>query len=188
MQEIQLQLGNILENKTSRIIVFDIETQKGFDEIRNIPEMKVAVAVSCDCSTGKYKYYTEDNVSELIEELFSADTVIGYNVISFDYCVLKGYTSRDFNTIKTIDMMRIAQVALGFRPKLDNLVTATLEVSKTADGLQSLRWFKEDKIDLIKEYCHADVRLTKELYEFGRDNGFIYANNRGSKVKVPIVW
>ena len=188
MQEIQKTIEGILPTKTSKIIVFDIETQKGFHEISNITQMGVAVAVSCDCITGEYKYYTEDNVQELIEELFNADTVIGYNIISFDYPVLTGYTNRDFSTIKTIDMMRIAQKALGFRPKLDNLVTETLGVSKTADGLQSLRWFKEGKIDLIKEYCHSDVRLTKELYEFGRDNGFIYANNRGSKVKLPIVW
>jgi DEAD/DEAH box helicase domain-containing protein len=181
-------LDNKNQVKTSKILVFDIETQKGFDETRNIPDMRVAVAVSCDCLTGEYKCYTEENVNELIEELFSADTVIGYNIINFDYSVLKRYTDRDFSAIKTVDMMRIVQSSLGFRPKLDNLVTATLGASKTADGLQSLRWFKEGKIDKIIEYCHQDVKLTKELYEFGKTNGYIWANNRGSKEKVSIIW
>ncbi|HBH17714.1 MAG TPA: hypothetical protein DDX14_01985, partial [Cyanobacteria bacterium UBA9579] len=104
MQEIQKTIDGILPTKTSKTIVFDIETQKGFHEINNITQMGVAVAVSCDCITGEYKYYTEDNIQELIEELFNADTVIGYNIISFDYPVLKGYTNRDFSTIKTIDM------------------------------------------------------------------------------------
>ena len=119
MQEVQNGFGDLAEqsSKVSKILVFDIETQKGFHEIRNISEMGVAVAVSCDCITGEYKCYTEDNVSELIDELFAADVVIGYNIISFDYNVLKGYTDRDFSTIKTIDMMRIAQRAIGFRPK-----------------------------------------------------------------------
>lgn len=191
MQEIQGQLFDNNQNsniQVSKKLVFDIETQKGFDEVRNISEMRVAAAVSCDCTTGEFKYYTEDSVSELIDDLFSSDTVIGYNIIHFDYSVLKGYTGRNFNQIKTVDMMRIVQKSLGFRPKLDNLLSATLGTKKTADGLQSLRWFKEGKMDKIIEYCHHDVRLTKELYEFGKENGFIWANNRGDKVKVPIVW
>ncbi len=181
-------LKDLTNVNSQKILVFDIETQKGFHEIKTISDMRVAVAVACDCTTNEYKCYTEENVNDLIEEIFSSDIVIGYNVINFDYKVLQGYTQRSFYPVKTVDMMRIVQKSLGFRPKLDNLVTATLDVSKSADGLQSLKWFKQGRIDLIKEYCHKDVSLTKGLYEFGRDNGFVYCDNWGSKIKVPVQW
>ena len=192
MQE--LNADNVIQRslfdmpKMSKIIVFDIETQRGFNETRNISEMGLAIAVSCELNSQEYKYYTEENVQDLINDLLVADTVIGYNIIHFDYKVLKGYTDKSFSNVNTIDMMQIAQKAIGFRPKLDNLVQATLEAKKTADGLQSLIWYKQGKIDLIKEYCYHDVRLTKELYEFGRDNGFIYALTWSGKNKVPIQW
>jgi DEAD/DEAH box helicase domain-containing protein len=171
------------------VLVFDIETQRGFNEIRSISDMGVAVAVSCNCSNTEYKYYTEDNVQELIDDIFNADVVVGYNCIHFDYTVLKGYTDKDFSSIKTIDMMQIVQRSLGFRPKLDNLLEATFGEKKTADGLQSLRWYKQGKIDLIKEYCYHDVRLTTALYEFGRDNGYVWVRNKsGLRVQVQITW
>lgn len=171
-----------------KVLVFDIETQKGFHEIASISDMGVAVAVAYDCLSDKYKVFTEDNVDELVSEIFNADVVVGYNIINFDYSVLKGYTNKDFSSLKTIDMMRIVQKGLGFRPKLDNLTSATLGASKSADGLQSLRWYKQGQIDKIIEYCHMDVKLTKELYEFGKNNGYVLANNKGTIVEVPIKW
>jgi DEAD/DEAH box helicase domain-containing protein len=178
------------QNKqASNILVFDIETQRGFGEISNISEMGVAVAVSCSCNTQEFKYFTEDNIQELIDDIFNADIVVGYNIINFDYSVLKGYTDKDFSRIKTIDMMRIVQKSLGFRPKLDNLLEATFGEKKTADGLQSLRWWKQGKINLIKEYCYHDVRLTASLYEFGRQNGFVYGKNKfGTKAQIQVKW
>lgn len=188
MQEVKADIRQNIEQELN-ILVFDIETQKGFDEISNISEMGVAVAVSCSSLTQDYKYFTENNVQELITDLFNADYVVGYNIINFDYSVLKGYTNKDFNTIKTIDMMRIVQKSLGFRPKLDNLLEATFGEKKTADGLQSLRWFKQGRIDLIKEYCYHDVRLTKALYDFGKENGFVWGKNKfGTRAQIQVKW
>jgi len=189
MQELTNNFNQKNLDVKEKVLVFDIETQRGFNEISTISEMGIAVAVSCDCKNCEYKYYTEENSQELIEDIFNADIVVGYNCISFDYTVLQGYTDRDFSSVKTVDMMRIVQRSLGFRPKLDNLLEATFGEKKTADGLQSLRWYKQGKMDLIKEYCYHDVRLTTALYEFGRDNGFVWARNKsGLKVQVQVKW
>lgn len=181
---------NLFESgiKQQKITVFDIETQRGFHEIKTVSDMGVAVAVSCNLANGEYKVYKEDNLHELIDEIFSSDVVIGYNIVNFDYAVLRGYTDKDFSSLNTIDMMRKAQQALGYRPKLDNLTSATLGAKKSADGLQSLRWYKQGRIDKIIEYCTVDVRLTKELYEFGRDNGYILADSKGQIIKAKISW
>lgn len=179
---------SLLGNQNQKVIVFDIETQRGFDDTKFIKDMGVAAAVSYELGADEYKIFTEDNVPELIEELFNADVVVGYNIIQFDYNVLKGYADRDYKSINTIDMMRLVEKPLGFRPKLNNLTNATLGASKSADGLQSLEWYRQGKINKVIEYCQQDVKVTKDLYVFGRDNGFVYANNRGDIVKVPVEW
>ena len=49
---------------------------------------------------------------------------------------------------------------LGFRVSLGHLCEANLGEGKSGDGLQSLRWWKDGRIDLIEQYCRKDVELT----------------------------
>ena len=49
--------GNVEgETDNKKVMVFDVETQKGFDEVSSIKEMRVAVAVSWDSESHDYKY------------------------------------------------------------------------------------------------------------------------------------
>ena len=132
--------------------------------------------------------YTESNVQELVDDIFSSDAVVGFNIIILIIKYCKVTRTENFSTVNSIDMMKLVQKPLGFRPKLDNLTSSTLGATKTANGLQSLIWFKERKINKIMEYCYNDVKLTKELYEHGRDKGYIFAQSRGELVKVYINW
>ena len=79
--------------------------------------------------------------------------------------------------------------ALGFRVSLDSLAEASLGETKSADGVQSVQWFKEGKIDKVIEYCKRDVEVTKRLYEYGVQNGFVrFKDRRGGKKKVQVNW
>ena len=74
-------------------------------------------------------------------------------------------------------------------PGLDSIAKASLGATKTADGLQSVEWFKNGALDKVAEYCKADVDITRRVYEFGRDNGFVhYYSKLGSKLKVAVNW
>ena len=44
---------------------------------------------------------------------------------------------------------------------LGHLALETLDVPKSADGLQSLEWFKEGRMDLIEEYCRKDTQVRR---------------------------
>ena len=78
---------------------------------------------------------------------------------------------------------------LGYRLSLDHLATETLEVKKSADGLQALRWWKQGKIREIIDYCKIDVKITKDLFLFGKTNGFLlFKNKAGSRVRVPVAF
>jgi DEAD/DEAH box helicase domain-containing protein len=78
---------------------------------------------------------------------------------------------------------------LSYRISLDNLASATLDAPKSADGLQALAWWKQGRIDEIAAYCEQDVRITRDLYLFGRRNGYLlFTNKAGQKVRVPASW
>ena len=42
----------------------------------------------------------------------------------------------------------------------------------------------------MKDYCLQDVKVTKELYEFGRKNGFVKLVSREAmgELTVPVKW
>jgi DEAD/DEAH box helicase domain-containing protein len=73
-----------------------------------------------------------------------------------------------------LDLLKEIKESSGSRYKLNDIAHATLQTSKSADGLQALRWYEEGKIDEIKKYCEQDVKVTKEIYEFGRKNRMVY--------------
>ena len=60
---------------------------------------------------------------------------------------------------------------------------------KVADGLTALKWWKEGKIMEIAEYCCFDVKITKELHEYGQAHGEVFYNDRfGQKRSVKVKW
>jgi DEAD/DEAH box helicase domain-containing protein len=134
--------------------------------------------------------YWEKDVQALIAELKSADRVIGFNTIKFDYEVLRPYApDENFRALRSTDMLQDIYRALNFRLSLDTVARATLGTTKTADGLMSVQWFRTGELDKVAEYCKADVDITRRVYEFGRDHGFIHYYSRlGSKLRVPVNW
>ena len=174
------------------IVYFDLETQKGADEVGgwdNKHLMRMSIGITYDTLEGDYRPYEEDDAPALIESLKSADLVVGYNIINFDYAVLKRYTDFDFGRLPTCDMMVDLAKNLGFRPKLESVASATLNEGKSAGGLDALRWFKEGEFAKIALYCKEDVRITKGVYEFGRANKCVYLTDRAlGKRKVEVNW
>jgi DEAD/DEAH box helicase domain-containing protein len=173
-------------------LVFDLETQKSAEEVggwQNLAAMKMALSVTFNDVTGQFRTYHEKDVTELLLDLLTADRVVGYNIDRFDLGVLRGYTDRDLSRIRTLDMLADIYAKLGFRMRLADVGEATLGVGKSADGLQSLQWWKEGKVELIEQYCRRDVELTRDVYLFGRNNGYIlYRDRAGRQVRLPVDW
>jgi len=181
--------------KESRVLYFDLETQKSADDVGgwgNIHLMKLAVGVVWDSVDKRHHVYLEDEAAKLVDKLKNSDLVVGFNVVGFDYTVLQpdaSLASVDLQDIKTFDMLLDIKKKLGFRLSLDHLAGHTLGVGKSADGLMSLQWYKEGKIDQIVEYCKQDVDVTRDLFLFGQENGFVRYETRGGKiVELPVDW
>ena len=180
------------EEGAINIIYFDLETQRTFDEVggrHNVRKLRLAAAVTYNTATAAYHRYTEGRVKELVEELQSADLVVGYNVLEFDYEVLRGYRSVRLEQLPTLDMMQDLARSLGFRLSLEAVATATLQVGKSADGLQAVRWYRQGLIDQVLDYCQQDVEITKRVHEFGKQNRFVYYwDKQYQRQMVPVNW
>lgn len=180
------------EKHGGRILFFDVETRRSAAEVggwKNISKMGLALAVVYDLQKEEYRTYFEEDLDRLLVDLLTADLVVGFNIDRFDIEVLRGYTDRDLSKIKTLDMLSHVSSKLGFRLSLGHLAEASLGEGKSADGLQSLQWFKEGRLDLIEQYCRKDVEITKRLYEFGREKRYIlYRDMEGRLVKLNVHW
>jgi DEAD/DEAH box helicase domain-containing protein len=174
------------------LVYFDLESQKTFQEVGGRDPSKLLLACGVTWSTARndFAVYWEKDVPALIAELKSADRVIGFNIINFDYEVLKPYApGENLRSIRSTDMLQDIYRALNFRLSLDSIAKATLGAAKTADGLQSVQWFRDGELDRVAEYCKADVDITRRVYEFGREHGFVqYYSKLGSKLKVAVNW
>lgn len=174
-------------------VFFDLESQNLFQDVGdrdNFDKLLVACAVTWSTEKNDFTVYWEKDVPALIDELKSATKVIGFNLRGFDYHVLQPYSpATRFASIPTLDLLFDLQKNLGFRLSLDSIASASLGATKTADGVQSVEWFRAGELDKVAEYCKADVDITRRVFEFGRDNGFIYYRSKlGSKLKTPVKW
>jgi DEAD/DEAH box helicase domain-containing protein len=172
------------------VLFFDVETQRSFDEVggrHNIRKLGLSAAVTYSSADETFRHYTEETVAELIADLKAADLVVGFNVLRFDYEVLRAYTDDPLDGIPTVDMLDHIHKRLGFRVSLDNLAGATLKAAKSADGLQAVRWYKEGRMQEILDYCQQDVEVTRQLYEYGQQNKHLKYQNRRYQTKLVAV-
>ncbi|WP_034641344.1 DEAD/DEAH box helicase [Desulfovibrio inopinatus] len=183
-------MANIIVPK--RYGVLDVETRRSAEEVGGwgkASKMGVSVAVLYDSEHDRFDRYEEDAVPALIERMQSLDLVIGFNVLRFDYRVLGGITRFSAKSIPTLDLLDAIKNRLGYRVSLDNLAQATFGVPKSADGLQALQWWKEGNLEDIAKYCTEDVRLTRDLYLYGKEHGHVLFTNKTKKiVRVPTGW
>lgn len=172
--------------------VLDLETRRSAAEVGGwgrADRMGISCVVVYDAGEDRYLEYLQDQIDALVEKLRELELVIGFNIKKFDYAVLGGHSGFDFQSLPTLDLLEKVKNQLGFRLSLDHLAGETLGAKKTADGLQALRWWKEGRLREIIDYCRADVEITRDLYRFGRDQGFLlFRNKAGRRVRAPVRW
>ena len=174
-------------------LVLDLETQREFNEVEGRkPELLgVSVVGLYSYEENRYDAYLEADLStKLAPRLQNAELLIGFNIRRFDMPVLQPYLSYSVTTLPVLDIMEEIVKNLGHRLSLDSIAQATLGKGKSGSGLDALRWFKEGRFDLITKYCLDDVRLTKEVYDYGKQHGRLFATSRFSeeKLQIPVFW
>ncbi len=174
-------------------VLFDVETLRSADEVGGwgkAHKMGIAVAVALHLEEGRFETFLEPRVPELVAALKSAGLVVGFNSRRFDYAVLSGYTGEDYaRTLPTLDLLETLHTRLGFRVGLGHVARETLGVDKSADGLQSLEWVREGRLDRVEEYCRRDVEILRDVYLFGRREGYVVITGKSSgRIRIPVDW
>jgi DEAD/DEAH box helicase domain-containing protein len=58
-----------------------------------------------------------------------------------------------------------------------------------SDGLQAVQWFKEGRLDKVIEHCRRDVELTRDLFQHGREKGYIlYQDKSKGLLRLSVEW
>lgn len=166
-------------------VVFDLETKFLAEEVGGwdkIDKLGLALAVLWDLENDRWLTFLEKDAEDLIDAIFSAELVIGFNSKRFDYKVLEKYSNRDFSLVKSYDILEKIKFSLGFRISLDDLAFINLGERKTSDGFESVKWFREGRIDLVESYCKKDVELTGKLYLKATTDGFLLFKSRSGEI------
>jgi len=179
------------------IVYMDLETQKSFDEVGGrsphyFAKLKMSVGVTHSTQDQQYRIFHEATAHEMVNQLLRAELVVGHNILGFDYAVLSAYTPMDLTQTPSFDTLVELEKILKHRLSLDAIARATLGNTKTADGMDAIRWWREGgdaSILKIAEYCCYDVKITKMIHEFGRERGELYYHDRfGQKRTVKVQW
>lgn len=172
-------------------LVIDIETKQLVQEVggwEHIDKLGISVACAYDSKTGEYLSYLENDLKHLFD-LCEDRLVVGYNIRGFDLPVMAAHGLRMKN-LDVFDIMYDVESLTRQRYlKLEHIAQGTLGTGKSADGLMAVEWYKTGQIDKIVEYCLQDVKVTQDVFQFGRQNGFIKIQRSEDKVtQVPVQW
>jgi len=173
-------------------IVLDLETQKSFAEVGRTghAKMRISVAGIYDYGRDAYEAFEERDIHKAVDLVQSASLVIGFNVRRFDFPVFQPYLPFPIAGIPTLDLLDAIEKERGHRATLESVARGTLGEGKSGSGLDAIKQFREGKIEELKKYCLDDVRITKEVYEYGKKHGeiFFISNRDWKKHRIPVSW
>lgn len=173
-------------------VVVDVETQKGFNEVdrKKLHLLKVSVACLYDSRTDQYLAFEEKEMLKFEEYLKKADLIVGFNVRDFDMEVLAPYLITPIKSFPVFDILVEFEKARGHRIGLQSVAQATIGESKSGSGWDAIKYFQEGRFEELKKYCLDDVRITKEVFEYGLKKKKIHfvSNRDYQKYEVPCAW
>jgi DEAD/DEAH box helicase domain-containing protein len=174
-------------------VVLDVETKKTFDEVGGFFPDRLGISFVGVCiregqsGKGEMKGYFENDLPDLFPLLEKADVVIGFNIDNFDMQTFVPYYSADVTKIPTLDLMLRIKDSVGHRIGLDAVAQETLGSGKSGDGLDAIKYYKNQDWDKLKEYCLRDVEVTRDVYDFGLKKGQVKFRNKWNRlIECPV--
>ena len=172
-------------------LVLDLETKKSFEEVggdQHKDKLEVSVCGVYSYDKDEFRAFKEEEFKELGKILKEASLIIGFNSKSFDFAVLQPYFKFKLAKLPHLDIMEEVYHALGHRLKLESLAQSTLGEGKSGTGMDAIWYYKNGDWKSLIKYCLDDVRVTRDLYEYGRKHGHLWYENIGRRETIPVRW
>lgn len=182
-------------------LVIDIETKNTFADVGgqfNLHKLEASFVGVYSYNQNAYLPFFEHDFAELGRTLQKAGLVVGFSINRFDIPVMKKYyeannpfsTGVNFNifAVERLDLLEEIERAIGSRISLDLLAKENLGLGKTHHGLDAVKFYREGNMEELKNYCLHDVKITKDLYDLAKKQGFLMVPQRENPVplKVPL--
>ena len=115
--------------------------------------------------------------------------MVGYNVLRFDYEVLRAYTDDPLSDLPDGGHVAGPASHLGWRPQTGQRGFGDAGRGKSADGVQAVHWFRDGQLKKVIEYCRVMSRSRGGSTGFGQQNGYVQYRDRSWRMhKVPVGW
>ncbi len=169
-------------------VILDVETKRTFEEVGGYFPEKLGISFVGICvrdgftGKGEMMGYFEEDLPQLFPILEKADVVVGFNIDGFDMPTFNNYYKGDISVIPTLDLMNRIKDSAGHRIGLDAVAQQTLGLGKTGDGLDAIKYYQTGQLDKLKDYCLQDVAVTRDIYDFGLQKGFVKFKNKWNRL------
>ena len=179
-----------------KLVVFDVETKKAFDEVGGFYPEKLGVSVSgvwygeydptSPAATlgagGTLRGFREEEFGEMFKIFEQADRIVGFNSIDFDMAALKPYYLGDLLKLPNFDILQEVEKKIGHRVKLDAIAKETLGIQKGGSGLDAITYFHNGEWSKLTKYCLQDVTITRDLYLHALKTGELKFKNKWNEL------
>ena len=178
--------------KHRHFLVLDIETQKLVQEVGgwdHVDKLGISVACAYDSKTDEFLSFREERAQKSHRTLRRAPRRrLQHPRIRLPVMVPYGL---EIKKVDAFDIMYDLEALTRQRfLKLEYVARGTLGTGKSADGLMAVEWWKQGKVQKIIDYCLQDVKVTRDVFQFGRQNGFvrIKRSEEGDGTQVNVQW
>lgn len=162
-------------------IVFDIETKNSFADVggqENLKALEASVVGVYSYNNDSFYCFEEHEFDKLGEILRNAHLLVGFSSKRFDLPVLEKYFNFNLNGIAHFDILEEVEKAFGRRIGLGVLSEANLGAGKTGKGLEAIDLYRTGQMEKLKSYCLQDVKLTRDIFELIKNQGFLWIPQR----------
>jgi len=86
-----------------------------------------------------------------------------------------------------LDIMKRIKNSTGHRVGLDAVAKETLGKGKIGNGMDAIQFFKNKEWKKLEKYCLQDVKVTRDLLDYGYSKGQVKFRNKWNRlVTAPV--